>query len=305
MTLISALKFNDNEGAIIADERSSSQIRNFDVAQKLNVMNDKQNAYTLLYGGSGAADVIYGISANHLKQSYPSVQDAMRGLSKSILDEKRRIQDAYLLANFNVTLEDLQRGFRLVNGERIDLQDKEKIFAALNNQLGQMLDFGFLALAKDKQGAGIYRLRSGLAVPETVARPYECTGSGSDMADTVLSEYFEQKPRESWNNVPPIEGVALLLNALGKASQRNVGVGGTPSLYVIRDDKVYAPAEGEMRLASELVRASEKGLLTKEFSREGLDALVFQSAAYGDVNKQMLAQATNPEALQLFLRGYK
>ena len=61
------MKFNEKEGALVADEQGSSQSRKYDFIEKTHELEFGDNK--VLYGGAGSADFIYSV-VKIIEQSY-------------------------------------------------------------------------------------------------------------------------------------------------------------------------------------------------------------------------------------------
>ena len=61
MTVVSAMKFNDHEGAIVSDEESSAfgaAWRKYDLSEKLQEFSKPDKSVSLIIGSSGTVNVI-------------------------------------------------------------------------------------------------------------------------------------------------------------------------------------------------------------------------------------------------------
>jgi hypothetical protein len=307
MTVVNVMKFNDKEGAIVSDEQSSNEIRKFEIAEKVCELTLPERI--MLYGGSGASNFLNDVSKefNNYSKANSSVNNRQlaNNIGKIASAKKESYSNSYLESNFSLTLADLQRGYRLHEGQRIDIPDRDRIFGALNSNLGKLFDGSYLTLTKDKENLDIHVINFSLGQAMPVPTPYACIGSGSDTAEESLYSFFVNMTREDRKNVKPVEGIAALLNATEIASKKNMGVGGTPIIAVIKDDRIIRPSEINTKLAAEIVKASVAGVLPKEYMHQAIEDLVYNNRNYSEVNDEMLKQAKDANALNMFLRGYK
>jgi len=61
MTVISAMKFNSNDGAIVSDEQTTMGSRTDYLSTKLNTIRVEDKGITTIFGGTGASDVLYEV----------------------------------------------------------------------------------------------------------------------------------------------------------------------------------------------------------------------------------------------------
>lgn len=312
MTVVSAMKFNDKEGAIVADEQSSTHIRKYDIAEK--IYSIEKDDRIVLFGGAGAADFLFHVNDKIMgsiqRQESKTAGDIAGAVGRIMSCVRKQHIDSYLKANYDVSLLDLQRGFKIDPDEgKVELEKeyKQNVWNMLNNNKGleEFVSGGFVILAADQRGINIYVASSVRENAIPCARPYECIGSGKDMADAELGDFFGNLTREHRKSVDPTMGIAQLLHATDRASKVNVGVGGTPTIAVIREKKVIRPSENNSRLASEIVRAWKKGCLPEEWVMGALHSLVYAGANYKEIDKEMWNAATDTGRMNLMLRGYK
>ncbi|MBW3015471.1 hypothetical protein KY330_03555 [Candidatus Woesearchaeota archaeon] len=317
MTVISDMLFNANEGAMVADEQSTGA-RKSELATKIHVLsndNEKTPVLTVI-GGTGLSDFLYEISQEYRrifelnKAKVESGVQMAELLASVMADVKRKYLNGYLKNKYGVEEADIHRGFK-VN----DRGDKEPIGQFLTEQYMQIVNSNgleinqnrFLILTSDKDGVNLYSTDTqslSNAVPSS--QPYASAGSGSDMADEALYEFFEKVPRESRRDINPVDGISALLYATERASKRNVGVGGTPMIAVVKEGKVIIPNERSSRLALEIVKGTKAGYLSKAFENESLAGLVYGDADFNKIEKAMWEEAKkDKDNLSLLLRGYK
>jgi hypothetical protein len=312
MTVVSAMKFNDKEGAIIADEQSSTQIRKYDIAEK--IYSIEKDDRIVLFGGAGAADFLFN-AKNDIddlvgRRKFDSAKDIAGAISHVMAVLRKQHIDSYLRANYHVSLMDLQRGFKIDPDEgevKLEKEYKQNVWNMLNlnKGLNEFVSGGFLILTAEQSGINIYVASSARDKVIPCARPYECIGSGSDMADAELSDFFDHLPREDRKSVDDTMGIAQLLHATERASKVNIGVGGTPYIVVIKDNNIITPSENNSRLANEMVKVWKKGCLAEDFVMSRLHSLIYANANYEQINKEMWDASKDPERMNMMLRGYK
>ncbi len=127
--------------------------------------------------------------------------------------------------------------------------------------------------------------------------PYAATGSGEDTADLILAEFVEELPRKKREDIDPREGLAVLLRATYAAGKRNIGVGGTPSLCILKDDHVYRAEENASRLGMIITQATTRGYVSEEFRNEALEELFYKDTPWKEIKRMMLKNADKKKDL--------
>ncbi len=114
MTVISAMKFNKESGALISDEQASTDVRKYDIASK--IFDIESGGKTVLLGGAGASDVLYEgareakdvIEKN--KDKLKSAKDLLNILGQVMSKQRRRYIEIYMQNQYGLSEEELQSG---------------------------------------------------------------------------------------------------------------------------------------------------------------------------------------------------
>jgi len=306
MTVINMLSFGKS-GVAVADEQSTSQIREYKVAQKLRILNG-----SIVYGGSGNAEFlaeVYHETLNKLdlfKKDHKEVSIVqVRDIAKAALYElKLNHKNDALAANLGINLEAYLTGVSSRSGNPLDSATREYANAVINRVV-EILDSSMLIGGMDKEEFKI-SLLSSEGHSFVISRPYSSIGSGSDESDKVLSLYVAGLPREKRESIDVREGLVKIIEATNAASNFNVGVGGSPSIVHIDSDGIKRPGESKCILASELVKGLTRGYLGRDFVYENVQKLVLDdNAGFRDIEEEMKSQATNWDEFSRVLRGYK
>ena len=321
MTVICGMKFNGHSGAIVADEQSSNfgMLRKYDLAAKVHILKpSEESSLVAIMGGSGASSVlqeVYAIAAKFAHDAGAKVEskEQLAGLvSQAMTIVKRRYINGYLQNTFGISEVEFLQGYRESKEGKspIDGRFMEKYMRIASGypeeRISPLTSNDFLLLSSDKEGVDIYQAGMELGNPMLVPRPYHVIGSGSDMADSELSSFFDGIARDNRHEVNETQGLMALLFATDRASARNIGVGGTPFIYVLRDGKVLnSPVEANSRLAGEVVRASKYGYVPRPFAEEAVSALVYKGENFAAVEEALWKNVQDKDKFSLFLRGYK
>lgn len=315
MTVISAMRFNKYEGAMVGDEQSSNfgSGRKDDLATKLIVLNRPEHKEALILGGSGAANVLHEVIERGREN--PTLQ----GISNVMRQVRHELIDEGLMTQSRCTEEDIQRGYKIVRDasgkpvDRVEISSdiKAKYEKNMESMERGILGNQFLVVAYNRvTGISIYSVAMSTSRPFLNAQHYLSIGSGMDMADATLYDFFSRKPRTKRAAINPAEGLAALLLATDKASMRNIGVGGIPYVQMVKgaegeEPRIISPSENNTLLAVEAIRGREAGFLTDDFVQKAVDELLYQNRNVEDVEKEMWEAATNKTSFSRMLRGYR
>ncbi|MBI1969076.1 hypothetical protein HYS48_00140 [Candidatus Woesearchaeota archaeon] len=317
MTVISVMKFNEKEGAMIADEQATYGGRKAEGAAKIDELSNGGKVAGVM-GGSGSADVLRDVSMQTVKAIRENASNTQDGKSLAnvlglvMAQVKRQYIDGYLLAEFGLREADFQSGHRTMpDGARVSLdqsimQRYQRILDGHDQAANQFLDNGILLLTYDSGGVQLYAASMALANAWPISGQYRCIGSGTDMADGELGAFLETLPREKREHIDIIDGITALLSATERASARNIGVGGIPIIRIVREGKLIKPGEDQSKLAAEIVKATKKGYVSKEFQREALEGLIYTAGDVAAFEESMWREAgDNRTKLDRMLRGYR
>lgn len=314
MTVISAMKFNEQEGAIVSDEQSSRAHRKYDTATKIQKIEGAENTIAL-FGGAGAMDILmeaFLAIENYVKESHEIKNcEQIAEITGSVMAQlKNRYVDNYLKSLFGLTSLEFISGQATAGNktapiDRSLMEQYARIISYKDEGISELLYNSFLILTHDSGGIKLFNASMNLAKPIPIANFYCAIGSGLDVADHILSDFFETIPRDERIKIESVHGLSALLYATERASTRNIGVGGTPYISVVTGGKIITPSESNSRLAMEIVKATKRGFLPQEFEKDALTKLVYQDNKFEEVEEQMWKTTSDKERLNRMLRGYK
>lgn len=311
MTVINAMKFNEQEGGMVADSQSSTQVRKYEFADK--VVPIKCTNTVALVGGAGVADFLYEASSSLLSYANEHQELDIRSLAKVLseitLKMKREKIDQYLRSQFGVDSQGALTGQIIVDGKPISIDPQLKgpiteVFTVQGRYATELFHGGFVIIGKDVSGTNLYQLHIGEA-PFLSARPYASMGSGGDESDKILYHFIKSIKREDRNKIDPVEGMSALIKATNASSDFNQGVGGVPTISQFGAKGIITLEEDESRLATELVRAYNAQLISSEAHHNGLDALLHQKNCFEEVEKAAFKENQKYDQIMRLLRGYK
>ncbi len=306
MTVISAMRFNPQEGAIVADEQSSYGGRKLSFAKKLHLVS---NGNFAIFGGTGFADYLFDVSEKvriYLEKKQLGTTEEIANLVAKIMDmRKQAIVSGEIESKFGVNSAEYFSGQKMFEGGQ-SVPIRPELMAEIH---GYRMQFeneiaknGFLILGKDNEGVQIYKSGASNTVPTLVARPYDAIGSGNDSSDERLVEYLEKVKRDELENVDPIWGLEALIYGTHRASLRNQGVGGTPVIYIIGNEGPFLVSEERSELADKVVRGYRRDFLDKNVV-EGLirDSIYNSEREVDDIEDEMYEAPSDKREFRKYL----
>ena len=120
----------------------------------------------------------------------------------------------------------------------------------------------------------------------------------------VLYQFIKSLSRDERCKIDLVSGMAALIRATNASSSFNIGVGGVPIISYFDEKGIIHLREDESRLAVELVKAGDAGLLPQTKTRESLESLLKQTAKAEELEKVFLDNPNYPKIMRL-LRGYR
>jgi hypothetical protein len=312
VTVISVMKFNDHEGALISDslttiggekDRAATKVRSFEMEN-----------FNALVGLAGNADFLHevmqtaaGFNGIGKIEKGKELADALSRIMNSV---RHKFIEGYLQRTYAIEEVDAQHGFRRVDDGKFELRDEIiKDYFTLARGIDEhshatLTDGDLLLVTSDD--INIYIIASAAGASFVSSRPYRSIGGGRSVADYNLTEFYESTSREQRNNIPPTDGLAALIRAVDKASMHTMGVEGTPMISILHPEEgIIMPNANNTHLATEIVRAEGAGLLPIGFRREAIDTLLYKKDNFAGVEREMYRNATNRKKLDRFLRGYQ
>ncbi len=326
VTVITAMRFNKNEGAIITDTEASTVIRKYKHVKKISgfTITGAVGQYAALVGGTGDLALIDETitnarrDVNQEREHLGSVEDFLSLFAESANATWREHLDAHIYSKLGVRMQDFLTGrFSTIRTGACGPKGEEAQLAPyiLNHIFGivegespaaaELPSSSYIMLTVDQINIGIHRADSNYCKPWRMsAIPYACAGSGADLADATLADYVDKLGRDHLDDIDPLTGLNMLIWATMRASNRNSGVGGVPQIGIIKENKIYDPEQERCKLASDIVRAGMNGFLPHEFHLHALERTLYDPKAnpvriYEDMKKKSMRKN-----LDAHLHGY-
>ncbi|MCD4783058.1 MAG: hypothetical protein K8T10_04410 [Candidatus Eremiobacteraeota bacterium] len=341
MTVVSAMKFNFHQGALVCDEQTTfGDNRYAYLSDKIKPLIPpevtERTGMVAAYGGSGtqsvAAEVVkktYGemLQAaedikpfSHKSYMFRTIEDVARFSMKKLLEVKHHHLNDKLYSNFHFNMDDFNRGYYELDGERYDIKQDNVIEKATEYITWKDYQPDVDSIFKNRAIVAGFDPTSGFEIYSLSLMDNECffsgglyesIGSGADIASISLNDFINTKVLSiRRTKIDPTEGVVELIRATNACARRNYGVGGYFNIVLIDGRKSPEKAYTEImdhsaRLASEIVFAGGYELIDHNDMMTLINKLVFKGVPFADVDSEFCKMAKDTKKLSLLLRGYK
>ena len=300
MTLVLGMRFSPKSGILIVDEQTSTPMRKTEIADKI-YEDGERPLPGFITGGSGSSDVIYRTVLEYSQRP----ESGPRAFNEAARRVKHEVVDDHFRLRYGVGVGAFYTGLLPGTDQPVSrslMERMERFFDSNGAEISDFLQNGFVILEPSDMSLSI----AGTGVPSVlpIPRPYVAIGSGSDSAEISMSQFYDRISRERRFALGFTEGMRGAIKAADEASKRNMGVGGVPSMAIIKDGAFYRPSQRNSRLAVEIVRSDNEGLISDGFVDEALEEIVEDPGSFAKVNHSFIRAAKDTERLALFLRGY-
>jgi len=344
MTSINAMRFNEYSGIMMCDEQrgwNEEDMKLF-VSDKIKPCIPeeitKETGLVAAYGNTGTStigDEIKFTIFQKLREDYRKLKESLLGIPEHfktieelsetvfhvITSMKRNHIDQQLTSQYGFDALDYLKGYYEESGKRIDIKDKDMIKDVHKlitwSGRGQdvrpvFLNAGLLAGYDNKEGFRIFHFSLINFFREPVQEIYLADGSGYDTVNLHLSDYMAQKSLpERRGSIDPVEGTMELIEALNRASDRNIGVGGYYTIILFNGKegdnatRMKEIQDHRSKLASEIIYAKSNDLISEDTAYGLIEKLLFNNGSFEEVNELFIKNSSNGAELNRLLRGYK
>ncbi len=311
MTVINALVFNPESGAIVSDEQGTSGGRKENTAKKVFPLFDKPSLQALVGSAGPISANLKTIFDSQNKPTDATSYDAVvKNIVKNAVNGRHQQVQHYLHGKFGISFEEALTG-KTQSNKDINPQITQAYMTEFtqgiqsSEHIGQYLLLGrdshnsMAITAFDSREENVYQMFQG----------HFSIGSGADASNTELSKFMMDIPRDKRNKINPVKGLEILLYATKLSEIMNNGVGGIPDIGIIYEGKIIQPKEDESKLAQEIARANKRGgLIRPEFAYDALDSLLLKGSDHQSVDKALWDEGQmqgNLYELSKLLREYR
>ncbi|MBS1513977.1 MAG: hypothetical protein JSS63_03025 [Bacteroidetes bacterium] len=345
MTVINAIKFDKNTGAMCCDEQTTiGDVRRMMSSDKIQqiVPTSIRKALKLevLYGGTGTTaigdEVRKGMKLR-ITREYEELKNKTReriehlktideiaqiGFEEMMKVKHRHVNDI-IKGYFSFESKDFNQGFyNDRENKKIEISQKDvkdKVFGLINWKDAEEADGVFLNAAIvcgfDETGEfKIFKLnmKTDMTI-DLVPSIFETVGSGSDASQIIFAAYSGVKTvSERRNKIDRVEGIIQLIRATNAAARFNMGVGGYFNIIYLDgtkdspDERLIEVMDSKAKLASELVQAYYGNYISDNNAFEIIDELIYKrKKSFKEMNAAFLKASKNKNKMERFLRGYK
>jgi hypothetical protein len=341
MAVINSLAFDDDTGAILADEEYwFLRRRKSYFADSLHDLvppeaADDWNLFAV-YGGVGTpsfhGEVVGKVRAEIARQ-YREWKDkggarpltTVDGVGNLVVEMTqktvRRRVDEKLRFFYGFSTDDFLRGSWEVDGKKVPIQ-QEKVknrargiieYTEKSPLVKSIYDNVAVLLGWDAvHGMGHFHLKAENCVLSMVSGRFEAVGKGKYASAMVLTHYLQNKTlSERREGLDRTEGTIELVRATLRAGDSFHEAGGHLNMVLLdaretgHGRRVREISDDRAKLVSESVRALDAGLVERGVVRTMVDGLVYGRSAPDKMEDLLFKSARSVKNLGLLLRGYK
>jgi hypothetical protein len=309
MTVINTMQFNDKSGGMVTDSQSSTTLRRYDIAEKVDSVNSS-NGTKAFVGGTGSTSLLYEARRKLMNDFHPerefTTEEVAWGLGKILTGIGRDLIDKEMKGSFGFGQKEYISG-RLEDGTPIGqhiLGPAGELYQGREPRIREANGGGFLVLGSDIKGISLYSIPMGER-PFLNASPYGSVGSGSDESDKALYDFVKSLPREERHSINLVKGMAALIRATNRSSDINQGVGGIPTVAYFNENGMVKLNENASLLSTEIVKALDQGLVPNELALKSLEDLLFDREKHQSIEENIFLKSDNYVNIMRFLRGYR
>ncbi len=342
MTSINAIRFDQYSGAMVCDEQRGWNPEHMIInsADKIKpiIPNDIVESLGIVacYGNTGTSTIGDELKFNikkRVRQEYdkklkkageiPSELATMEELARWAFEAQTALKRSHINqtieGRYGFSVNDFCRGYYKKGGKQIDIKDAETINAIHDSitwkgRSGEMtsvfLNAGIIAGYEPQKGFQIYTLSMIEFGYWPVQEIFLTDGSGRDMASVEMTDFSNRKTMpERRGAIHPVEGIFEMIHAVNAACQHDIGCEGYLNIMLFDGRKPFKERlvqinDDRAKLASEIVKCYDGRFLEKQKAMEFVEALLWGSATWDAVDKQLWNASSNPEAMFDFLRNY-
>lgn len=335
MALVNFLRFSADSGAIISDEEYwnvffRKRMHGDNLHSLLTPDQSSKLGIQVVYGSVGYPSVhreVVEAVRHQMEQQMQSqdkplmrVKQIARIAFNCLQDAIRRRIDQKMEFYYGFDTSDLNAGHFKVDGELWPIQSKEVLENARklasretrDTLMKVALDAKAAVFGYDDDGITGYYLAGENSILGYVHEGFEAIGCGKYASGLVFGEDFKAKTiKMRQAGYEPAEGVYELVDSAYLAGEHFKEVGGNYNLVILDrtqktpKDQYRQIFDNQARLATEIVKSVRSELLSHEIAVKLIDELVFKNVPVDEIEEKLFSSVTNPDALDLVLRGYK
>lgn len=336
MSTVFMMKFNDEQGAMIADESTwhlsfkyGYRRANYGdhVMPLLDAAGIQRHGIAAVYGGVGFPSLHFEVVENAqaaLREDTDLVGSSLEQLSEVVFaryqQAHRRMIDDRLRFLFGINCNELNalsfnrngRDFQ-INQETV-IEDAKKILHYQEKSDPMIRIFENTAAVmgySEREGIQAYYLSSdhkGLDFAYALA----VLGEGNQVASHIFGKIATTMDLpERRRGFSLVDGLAILLDVAANTARFQGKMGGYFQLALIDGrapttaQKILEISDHRLKLATEIAMAHSWKLLSRPVALELIEGLILRDMPFDDAEQQLFSKASDSNMLRLGLMGYK
>jgi len=292
MTVVSALRLNNREGLMVADEKVSyckeSVERGFNSVEKIKYIPPLAIGYSGdLHGTIQILNAFKSAVDTKLKSPKTDVEKALDIFKEKYIETKNKQLQESILNVYNINFADL-----VLKNSTIDDDLRQKLLDKIGNEDNFECFFLVCGFSKKRDDFDIYVV----SFPGTSDSAYKIgsIGSGADQAYLTLCRNLENMAKDERENIPLPKGLKIMFDSALDA--RINGVGGETSVGYMKntgDDVKFSKLPSQ----SSLILSNATLLNRKNY---------LSNACYNKLFEKVLIEEDNSDELwEIFKKGIK
>lgn len=335
MATVFFMKFNDDQGALVADEMTWHLGFKYGYRpsrygdQILNLLDEgfsSKNNFAAVYAGVGFPSLHFEVARGardalmvehgcigDLDRTSEVVQGVFQDAHARLINDKLRFffgfdrdelnlgKFKYLDKEYEIHQEDVVKEARKL----LKFQDKSEAYQRIFDNEGLVMgydkDNGIRAFHVDNEGRGL-----------DFAYPFDVIGYGKEIGTKIFADTnYRMMLEERRKGFTFSDGLFLLMNGFVEAYDINSKAGGYVQVFMIdgkREHLKNLTAEvhdHKSYLAAEVIRAYRWGYIKRKTAQGMIDRLLIQGEDWEPIEKELFKSASDPQKLRKYLMGYK
>lgn len=335
MATIFFMKFNRDQGALVADEmtwhlgfkygyrpsRYGDNIMNL-----LDTETSLKNEFAAVYAGIGFPSFHFEVARNARKklntdgETIGDLDKTSEFVENIYQDVHARLINDRLRFNFGFDRDQLNNRKFKYEGKEYEIKQESVI-----NEAKKILNFGDkqeayhrifenegLVMGYDKDnGIRAYHIQnSGRGLD--FAYPFDAIGAGKELGTKIFADTnYRMQLEERRKGFSFSDGLFLLLNCFIESYDFNMKTGGYFQLFMIDGKREFLNEltrernDHNCHLSAEVIRGYRWGYLTRSIAQPLIDRLIIQGEDWEQIENEMFEASSDPGMLKKHLMGFK
>ncbi|MCD4783092.1 MAG: hypothetical protein K8T10_04585 [Candidatus Eremiobacteraeota bacterium] len=335
MATVFFMKFNRDQGAIIADEMTWHLSFKYgyrpsrygdNIMNLLDAETSMKNDFVAVYAGIGFPSFHFEVARKAAKKLNMDGEtignlDKTGEFVENIYQEVHaRLINDRLRFNFGFDRDQLNNRKFKYEGKEYDINQESVIdeakkilnFGDKQEAYQRIFDNEGLVMGYDKDnGIRAYHIENSGRGLE-FAYPFDAMGPGKELGTRVFADTsYRMQLEERRKGFSFSDGLFLLLNCFIESYDSNMKTGGYFQIFMIDGKREFFNELTKERndhnchLAAEIIRGYRWGYLTRSIAQPLIDRLVIQGEDWEPIENEMFEASSDPGLLKKYLMGFK